>query len=217
MYYNSYWMIGENEFSVVSGEEMEKNHAAYGIYGEIVPFNEAICIGNPIADFTSTAFIEERLCSLNTSYLIYKVKISSQLHRIPKDKDVNLVFGYDMFCSRNLLYLLAQFDYREFNNTFKIHILDEETMKNLEYYELNAKGFYELFVQNIINKNKTNTPIKSINKALDLYYLYKKHDKDTLLAMLNEYDDNLKALRRHREYGLPDYEWQKWLDAVITK
>ena len=26
MYYSSYWMIGENEFSVVSGEEMEKNH-----------------------------------------------------------------------------------------------------------------------------------------------------------------------------------------------
>ena len=96
--------LGENEFSVVSGEEMEKNHAAYCIYGEIVPFNEAICIGNPIADFASTAFIEERLCSLNTSYLIYKVKISSQLHRIPKDKDVNLVFGYDMFCSINLLY-----------------------------------------------------------------------------------------------------------------
>lgn len=217
MYYNSYWMIGEEEFTVVSGEEMEKNHAAYGIYGEIVPFNEAMCVGNPIADFSSTAFIEERLCSLNSSYLVYKVKVSSKLHMIPNDRDVNLVFGYDMFCSVNLLYLLAQLDYQGYTNTFKIHILDEDTMKNLEYYELKPMGFYELFVQNIINKNKTLTPIKSINKALDLYYLYKKHDKNTLLAMLNEYDDNLKALRRHREYGLPDHEWKSWLDEALAK
>ena len=66
-----------------------------------------------------------------------------------------------------------------------------------------------------VSYGENQNPVTSL---IDIYLKeFKTYAKDTLLAMLNEYDDNLKALRSHREYGLPDYEWQKWLDAVTTK
>lgn len=217
MYYNYSWMIGDGEVSVVSGEEMEKNHAAYGIYGTIIPFNEIMSIGNPKADFLSTQYIEERLCSLNISFLIYNVKILSKIALIPKNRPVHLVFGYDMVCSINLLSLLGMLDYKGYTNEFYIHILDEDTMKEKEYYRLFSKGFYELYLLNIVSKIKTLTPINSINNSLDKYYLYKSHDKFELLQMLNDYDEPIEALKKHREYGLSKDEWQKWLDSISDK
>lgn len=214
MYYNYSWMIGDGEFSVVSGEEMEKNHSAYGIYGAIIPFNENMSIGNPKADFLSTQYIEERLCSLNTSFLIYNVKVLSKLALIPKNRPVHLVFGYDMVCSINLLSLLGMLDYKGYTNLFYIHILDEDTMKEKECYNLYSKGFYELYLLNIVSRIKTLTPINSINNSLDKYYLYKKYDKNELLGMLNDYDEPIDALKKHKEYGLSKEEWQKWLDSI---
>lgn len=214
MSYNQGFFISDDEVSVVSSEEIEKNHVSYGIYGNIIPFNEAMCIGNPLAEFSTPQFIEERICALNTSYLIYKVKVTSKVFSIPNDRDVNFIFGYDMFSSINLLSLLGNLDFRGYKNKLIIYIFDLDTMKEKYNYELTADGFYNLYLENIVNKNKRLTPIESINNSLDKYFLYKKHDKNTLLSMLNSYEDAISSLKKHKEYNLPVSEWQKWLDDI---
>lgn len=203
---------------IVSGQEMLNEANFYSIEGKILPFNEAMCEGNPSENLFESSFIDERIFVHQTTKNDYEKIVLSHLKTIKLDDKIELWFGYDMFCQMNLLTILAYLDKKQYQEEIKVHICDETKKIVLDVFTVTCLGFYAYYRKLLCNKIWIETPLTYLNQSIPLYFSYARKDKEVLAQLLRGTPKDANVLgylmRTYKEYGLGDVQWKKWLESV---
>ncbi|MEH7254145.1 hypothetical protein V7111_18655 [Neobacillus niacini] len=186
-----------------------------------IPFNEAMCFGNISGDLFSQEFVENRAKVHHVTPEQYTVNTLKPLEPLINGdfSDIVLWFDADMFCQINVLTILAWLDKTGNINPVVLNIVGDE-FEPLEYFTLNAAGYYDIYKQVIIHKNIPHTinpaPLK---KGIERYFHYLKEDS-VLIKYIREHqnipeEELVTALiNNFTEYGLGDVQYYELIKTV---
>lgn len=187
----------------------------------MIPFNEAMCIGITSNDLFSHEFAKIRAkvhhVTLDQYIEITLKPLQPLLSR--KFPNISLWFDADMFCQINLLTILAWLDKTDYECTIDLHIVGDE-YEPLEHYTLNAKGYYAIYKQVLIQKTfPCSINPAPLNKGVELYLNYLNKESDLMLYIqehLNIPEAELVTalLERFKEYGLGDRQYMEIIRKI---
>ena len=118
-----------------------------------VPFNEAMCEGNPEDDIFSEKFILERIKTHKITKYEYLCKLGPFLNYAEKIGQYEIIcwFGKDEFCQKNLLTLLAYLEQLNYPRDITFHLIDEQTFNIIRTNKISVKGYKEKYLKEIRN------------------------------------------------------------------
>ena len=99
-------------YHILNGDALTDRFKATGIPGEIIICREALIVG-PLDGETSADFFNTRAnyfagsAESEGDYLEWVMPEFKKIIRIPDGAEVNLWFGYDLFCRANMWYILS--------------------------------------------------------------------------------------------------------------
>lgn len=180
----------------------------------MVPFNEAMCYGNTCEDLFSPEFIGMRAKVHHVTPEQYAEITLKPLQPLLSGEftHIALWFDLDMFCQINILTILAWLDRKNYHEAIDLHIVGDK-FEPIHHFTLNAKGYYSLFKQVLIQKTLPESihpaPLK---KGVELYLNYLHKDSELMVYIQKHQDVSeeellLKLLKNFKDYGLGDTQY----------
>jgi hypothetical protein len=180
----------------------------------MIPFNEAMCYGDTSSELFSEEFIQIRSNVHRVTIEQYREITISTLEPLFRLHFTNLMlwFDADMFCQINLLTILAWLDKMKYKGTVVLQLVGD-CFEPKEQYHIEAKGYYQVFHQVLLDKTKPDVDIPPpLEKGIELYLEYPKKDSKLMTYIeMNKHipeKDLLSALiENFKEYGLGDTQY----------
>jgi hypothetical protein len=209
-------VIDQNTFHILNGQAM------YDYFQEthflkqetMLPFNEAMCYGNTSKDLFSEEFVEIRsnVHHVTPSQYIEITLFPLQPLFSKNYTNIELWFDSDMFCQINLLTVLAWLDKNEYKGKIVLHLVGDN-FEPKEHFNLEAKGYYELYTLVLIHKTKPNfVEPPTLKKGIELYLDYLNSGSN--LMMYIEMHRNIPEkelvsalIEKFKDYGLGDTQY----------
>ncbi|MEH7494979.1 AraC family transcriptional regulator [Neobacillus niacini] len=215
-------MVQETTLQILNGQAMydffkRKNF----LQGEMmVPFNEAMCFGETTEDLFTPEFIEKRAKVHHVTPEKYtNITLSPLMPLINKSfTNIELWFDEDMFCQINILTILAWLDKNVHTKPINLHIVGER-FEPIENYTLMAAGYYEHYVEVLINKRLPESiNLVPLRKGVEMYLAYLKEDSNLMMYIkknqnMTEKELLYSLLENFREYGLGDVQYLEIIRA----
>lgn len=182
-----------------------------------VSFNEAMCWGEADTEIFSQSFIDKRVKSLRTTEEGYRGIVIEALKPLFEEKFdiIVLWFGDDMFCQMNLMTIVAYLEQMGYSGDVLFCMALERTDEMLdEAYELDIKGYLEVYKAAIVNHQKPASQTMPVTyQAINMYLTYRE-EQGPIVKYIRSHtgDENLinSLLNRFPEYGLGDLQYH-WL------
>lgn len=114
-----------------------------------IPFNEAMNKGKIEGELFSAKFIERRSIVHGVTTEFYKNNLSLFLSVIDKLNEfeiINLWFGDDDFCKKNMLVILALLDMKKYVGDVYLIIVDELTGKRKNKTKVQVSGYFDKLI-----------------------------------------------------------------------
>lgn len=169
----------ENILHITSGEMTANALRELLPQEEILPFNEAMCEGEVHIEIFTDEFYRLRAAA-------YGVELEDYLQKSPgsfmqnrlKDYPVlYLYFDYDMFCTVNIITLLAFLEQSGYSGRIKFHLLEADgSVAILDTWPV-LLGIYEkCYCRVLLKRQRFITGNELFDKGIELYLEYKKRN-----------------------------------------
>lgn len=218
-------MIDQNTLNILNGQEMYNYFLKTNFLNQeiMLPFNEAMCYGNTSNDLFSQEFVEIRSNVHHVTPSQYTEITLLPLQPLFSKNYTNIAlwFDADMFCQINLLTILAWLDKNEYKGTIVLHLVGDN-FEPEEHFNLEAKGYYELYNQVMIYKTRPDYIVPPpLCKGIELYLNYLKNDSNlmTYIKMNRNVPEKelVSALiEKFKDYGLGDTQYLEIIKAQHT-
>jgi hypothetical protein len=198
---------GQAMYNYFKQHQLDKN----GVYA---PFNEAMCVGEVIDDIFSDQFNKLRCEAHHITMQEYNESFLKPLEILFSNEFSNIIlwFDDDMFCQINLLIILAYLDQKYYRGetTFK---LVGQKFKVVNCFEIEVKGYYEIYKQVMINRCiPQNIDLSLMENGIRLYFEYLKEENEitTYIKEHGNLQNNILLTLLFKEfpqYGLGDTQY----------
>ncbi|MDQ0971773.1 hypothetical protein QFZ31_001651 [Neobacillus niacini] len=215
-------MVEETTLHILNGQAMydffKRNNFLQG--QKMIPFNEAMCSGETTEGLFTPEFIEKRAKVHHVTREKYTDTTLNPLKPLFSKSftNIELWFDEDMFCQINILTILAWLDKNGHTKPINLNIVGDkfEPMGN---YTLMAAGYYEHYVEVLINKTLPESiHLVPLRKGIELYLTYLHEDSNLMLYIkknqnMTEKELVYSLLENFREYGLGDIQYLEIIRA----
>jgi hypothetical protein len=209
-------MIDQITLNILNGEAMYNYFEKTNFLKQeiMVPFNEAMCYGNTSKNLFSEEFVEIRSNIHHVTPSQYTEITLLPLQPLFSKNFTNIAlwFDADMFCQINLLTILAWLDINEYKGTIVLHLVSDN-FEPEKQFNLEAKGYYELYNQVLIHKTKPDfVEPSTLKKGIELYLNYLKSDSNlmTYIEMNRNVPEKelvYALIENFKDYGLGDTQY----------
>lgn len=180
----------------------------------MIPFNEAMCVGNTCSDIFSKEFIEIRAKAHQVTTTHYSDITLEPLDSLFEGdfSKILLWFDTDMFCQINLLTILAWLDQTKYQGYVELHLVDDH-FKQMDTLHLQVSGYDERYQQVLIHKEfPEHIEPAPLKKGVERYLTYLNPDSDLMLFIQKhqhvEEKELISLLIEHfKAYGLGDTQY----------
>lgn len=208
---------------ILNGEEMRRAFQQTGfLKGEsMVPFNEAMCVGQTCERIFSEKFIKLRALTHCVSESDYRQITVENLEAVfhHERNNLKLWFDEDMFCQINLLTLLGWLDQIGYEAKVELCLV-HELYTPIASYSIEVSGYHSLYKQVLLDKVfPSQVSLSPLRKGIELYLNYREDDSE-LVRFINEHpntqEDKLveKMIAAFRAYGLGDVQYTHMIRSV---
>ena len=182
--------------------------------GKVIPFNEAMCVGEVTEDIFSDEFFEKRCLAHHVTLEDYKNVTINKLMCLIKHEFSKIVlwFDDDMFCQINLLTILGYLDQISFRGEVVFNLVNNHFQK-VEELQINPQGYYEIYKSVMIKKiMPNNVGISSLTRGIQLYLDLQKKDNEIIRYIEKHKDVEpqklvLDLISTFPQYGLGDIQY----------
>lgn len=211
----------ENILHITSGEMTANALRELLPQEEILPFNEAMCEGEVHIEIFTDEFYRLRAAA-------YGVELEDYLQKSPgsfmqnrlKDYPVlYLYFDYDMFCTVNIITLLAFLEQSGYSGRIKFHLLEADgSVAILDTWPV-LLGIYEkCYCRVLLKRQRFITGNELFDKGIELYLEYKKRNNRIIRYIKAHSMEEQKHLVRDlvlkfADYGLTDIAAARFITA----
>ena len=211
----------ENILHITSGEMTANALRELLPQEEILPFNEAMCEGEVHIEIFTDEFYRLRAAA-------YGVELEDYLQKSPgsfmqnrlKDYPVlYLYFDYDMFCTVNIITLLAFLEQSGYSGRIKFHLLEADgSVAILDTWPV-LLGIYEkCYCRVLLKRQRFITGNELFDKGIELYIEYKKRNNRIIRYIKAHSMEEQKHLVRDlvlkfADYGLTDIAAARFITA----
>ena len=208
---------------ILNGEEMKSAfQQTRFLEGEsMVPFNEAMCVGQTCEKIFSGEFIKTRALTHGVSEDEYRQITVENLEAVfhHKNNNLKLWFDEDMFCQINLLTLLGWLDQIGYEGKVELCLVNQ-VFEPIASYPLELSGYHSFYKQVLLDKViPSQVSLSPLRRGIELYMSYCGSDNE-LVRFINEHpdvpEDRLieRMLAVFQEYGLGDVQYAQLISSV---
>ena len=148
----------------------------------MIPFNEAMCFGGISGElFTRVCRSSSKVHHITMEQYNENILVPLEPLVTGDFSSIELWFDADMFCQINMLTVLAWLDKTGHYAPIEFHLVGDKFLP-IEKFTLIAKGYYELYIQVMIDNKKYPHSIHPapLKKGIDLYIHYLKDESDLI-------------------------------------
>jgi hypothetical protein len=192
----------------------------HGIYQ---PFNEAMCIGEVAEDIFSSEFNKYRCAAHQITINQYNEVVLKPLQMLFENQCTHIIlwFDEDMFCQINLLTILGYLDQIKYHRRITFNLISRHFKKEtmvLDSFELQAKGYKEIYKQVMINRSSPeNINLAVMKNGINLYFQYLKDENEITEYIRQNANLNSDILlselfKTFPQYGLGDTQYKQLIE-----
>lgn len=216
-------MNSTKRLHILNGQVMFETFKRTGfLEGEwMIPFNEAMCVGEVSADIFSSEFNKIRSTVHGVTQKQYEEITLKPLQSLFNREctHLELWFDSDMFCQMNVVTILAWIDQANHQCSINLHIVDDQ-FKPIENYTLLAEGYSAIYHQVFLHKTMPpSIDLPFLKRGIELYLTY----QNEMMAYIQkhvEVPENelvLYLLDQFKEYGLGDTQYLELIKMSRSK
>ena len=208
---------------ILNGEEMKRAfQQTEFLNGEaMVPFNEAMCVGETCEKIFSGDFIKTRASTHGVSESDYRQNTVEYLEEVfhHETNNLKLWFDEDMFCQINLLTLLGWLDQIGYEGKVELCLVNQQ-FQPIASYPLEVSSYHSLYKKVLMDKVfPSQVFLAPLRKGIELYLEYWEDDNE-LVRFIKDYPDAPEErlvedmMAAFREYGLGDVQYAHMIRSV---